>query len=591
MGKSSGGSSRSSDCPVQPTSSRPRAPPARASSRRLGEQLPDDPAAARSVGHPDRELPLPGDRPRQQQVGDVGTDDQQEQHADGSQDGERLHQHALRAQLAGPHRHHGRVHPAVRVRVSRRQPLRDGADLGTRLLDRGARRQPDEGGGEVAAPAEVQRAVARAHLGRHGDRHPDVVDESDHAAAEPGRGDADDRQQMAVEADRRPDHSRVAVVPALPHSVADHGDREGARLVGPFLGQEGAAQDRLHPQDVEVVGGDELRPGALRVAVGADAERRDPADRHLSETLQPVPVVAVVEVRGGAARGVRLDESEPARVGDAGVGVQQHAVDPAEDGRADGDAETQREHRHEREPRVRGEDPEREARILPEVLQEAAEGQPDVSLGLHGSGLPLTWVRQRAERRSRLSPRAALARAHVSTRATSKRPATSIDASICRGNSLVSSDFRHGRRPVAFARDGPSVPRAGPRVPLVGRESASSICTNINDRARDGGSSASTMAVILPSMSRIQRRRRHRSSRNEALESDEHRTVRYRRSGKDGAMESQSGQSLGSRAEPWASASAPGPLDERNRGCWIGDPPWTRTMNLEIKSLLLYQLS
>ena len=61
----------------------------------LGQQLPDQPPARRAERQPDRHLFLPGRRARQQQVRDVGADDQQHQGDDDAEDRHRAHSFVL----------------------------------------------------------------------------------------------------------------------------------------------------------------------------------------------------------------------------------------------------------------------------------------------------------------------------------------------------------------------------------------------------------------------------------------------------------------------------------------------------------------
>ena len=104
-------------------STRPSAPPSAGEQQALGQHLPRQPPPAGADGRAHRQLALPADGARQQQVGDVDAGHQQH-------DAHRRHQHDERM----PHvaddvlvqRDHGEGEPAV-GRVELGEPLREAA--------------------------------------------------------------------------------------------------------------------------------------------------------------------------------------------------------------------------------------------------------------------------------------------------------------------------------------------------------------------------------------------------------------------------------------------------------------------------------
>ncbi len=100
----------------------------------LGQKLANHPPAPGADGRPDRQLPLPHSRARQQQVGDVGTGDQQHK-PHRSQQNQQRQPHVVHQGLF--HRHHrhclGRVHP---FRISSAEPLAQHLHGGAGLFNR-----------------------------------------------------------------------------------------------------------------------------------------------------------------------------------------------------------------------------------------------------------------------------------------------------------------------------------------------------------------------------------------------------------------------------------------------------------------------
>src|SRR5205814_8597425 len=77
---------------------------------------------------------------------------------------------------------------------------------------------------QVPAAAMIELAVAAANDPLRTDRHEYLRALADADAEEPIVRGADDLERVPVERDRLADDGRVAGIPALPKSVAQHGD-------------------------------------------------------------------------------------------------------------------------------------------------------------------------------------------------------------------------------------------------------------------------------------------------------------------------------------------------------------------------------
>src|SRR5579885_683904 len=104
-------------------------------------------------------------------------------------------------------------------------------------------------------------------------RGPTVKPDSRHAAIKFRRRDADDRDRVPVDPYGAAENRSVAVKIVLPQPVADN-RRESFGLVAVFVANKRAAQNRLYPQDIEVVSRDQLKPCGIGVLSLADRGRR-----------------------------------------------------------------------------------------------------------------------------------------------------------------------------------------------------------------------------------------------------------------------------------------------------------------------------
>ena len=254
----------------------------------------------------------------------------------------------------------------VVVRIGRREVLRNRGHLGVGLRDRHPVAQPRENLHRARAAVGHPVPAARERpLHRH--RHVHVVVQAVDGAAEAARRDADDGDLLPVQPDDAADDGRVALEAALPEPVADDRDRRRALALPPFRRVEEAPGHRFHAQHVEVVPRHEQRPHPLGRLVRAHAQRAVAERQRAREARRAVADVAVVEPRRvdvGSAGRDRLDGDDASRVGDARQRLEQHALHPAEDRRRGGDAQREREHGRGREPRVLGQEAEREAQVF-----------------------------------------------------------------------------------------------------------------------------------------------------------------------------------------------------------------------------------
>ena len=98
----------------------------------------------------------------------------------------------------------------------------------------------------------------------------------------------------------------------LPHAVADYSYRKRSRLVSAFLGQEASAKNGFDLEQIKIIGGNKFGPGPFRVPLRSHTQWSKPANGHIGNQLQVVPIVAIVLIRRGhqmfAAEGYGLDQ-------------------------------------------------------------------------------------------------------------------------------------------------------------------------------------------------------------------------------------------------------------------------------------------
>jgi hypothetical protein len=166
---------------------------------------------------------------------------------------------------------------------------------------------------------------------------------------EPGRHHADDRVQIAVDADLSADHRRIAAEQPPPRRVAEH-DRLGepVRLV---LWSNHSAELRGDAEQPEVAGAAGDHHNALGALASGQVRVEHPDRRHLVEDVRARR--QLVHLRDGEPD---VRQRQAGKVGidcDEAIGrlvrqwPQQHRVDDAEHRRVDADAERDRERGHE----------------------------------------------------------------------------------------------------------------------------------------------------------------------------------------------------------------------------------------------------
>src|SRR5580700_242222 len=139
----------------------------------------------------------------------------------------------------------------------------------------------------------------------------------------------------------------VALEVTMPEPVADD-RRQRLGNVAVFLASERAAEDRLYPQDIEIVSGDKFDPcgrGVLSVADGGGSLLIERQSGDASEVGLEVPGVGIRNTRSfDAARTDRFEDGELSVIRSPAVWVQHHPVDPAKDCRGGGNTDRQGKH-------------------------------------------------------------------------------------------------------------------------------------------------------------------------------------------------------------------------------------------------------
>jgi hypothetical protein len=245
-------------------SSAPSVPPSQAQQNAFDEHRPQDGEAARPQRQAHADFLPPGGGARQQQVGEVGTGDQQHQPHHRHQHQQRLGgflTQAGRAFAAGMDLDPlvqdftppfgGEVRPGQGFQVL----LEDDADVGLRLPDRHARLEPrsDVQPHDLLGAARIVAQPLPAGLHQRLHHHGEIYRRGrpDRLAEKPGRQDADDGEPGLARGERAAEHRGVAVETVAPEVVAQDGVGVGAgrSVLG---GVEGAADQRAHAESFEV---------------------------------------------------------------------------------------------------------------------------------------------------------------------------------------------------------------------------------------------------------------------------------------------------------------------------------------------------
>ncbi len=178
-------------------------------------------------------------------------------------------------------------------------------------------------------------------------RNPAVKRDPGNVAAKLRGRHPDDGHPLPANAYRAPENGRVSLEIVPPQPVADD-RRECFGLVAIFVASERTAQNGFYAQDFEVISGDELKPSRislLSVADGSGSLLVQCQSRDAPEARLEVLAVGIRNVRILNAAGADgFEDSESSVIGGAAERVQDHAVDPAKDGRGGGNTQRQSEH-------------------------------------------------------------------------------------------------------------------------------------------------------------------------------------------------------------------------------------------------------
>ena len=347
---------------------------------RLGDELPQQAAAARAEGRPEGELALAPAHPRHGEVGDVGARDEQHEGGGGEQDQQRGA--GLARQLFGEGQRGRRIARVVRIGLGMGalQPARHRGQLRPEAVDADAGREPAEGGHAAERGAVLLHpglGAGAEGAGRRG--HVDVV-----LARVLGdrRQHPDHRVGPVVHLEDLPDDVRVGAEALLPVGVAEDEDRLGPEVVVGVA--ERPAVQRLHAEHVEEVRRHHPGQHAVRLAPVQQRERHAVVLDEAVHGRELLPVVAYLLDREGdvgRAGPLRLLPGEHQLV-PVGVGQrpQQDPVDEAEDGGVGADAEPEGQHHGQGVPRR----PEQRAQTVACVPYQRVEH----GLGLNCPGAP-----------------------------------------------------------------------------------------------------------------------------------------------------------------------------------------------------------
>ncbi len=195
-------------------------------------------------------------------------------------------------------------------------------------------------------------------------RNPDVRWIAAQRLAEEARWrDADDRDRIAVEDERRADDAGIGTIHLLPGAITQHRYRRRGELIVRFT--DGATDECGHSEDVEIIAGDELAVHRLGYAITLAAAYAElPFARlecgQLGELRGGLLQVQIEGVRKHAPILLRrafdaaviaiANAVEAGRIGH-GQRLQHDCVNQREDGRCCTDAERQGEHGGEGEHR------------------------------------------------------------------------------------------------------------------------------------------------------------------------------------------------------------------------------------------------
>src|SRR6516162_2634139 len=301
---------------------------------------------ARSAdSQPDGNLAAASDRTHQQKTGNVGAGQQEQNRRESQQHWNNLVEIAVDAEGRAPE---GVERNLVRtIPVILREPLGDSpheqVELCLCLILRDTRVklskhvQPENAaiGGTVRTPPNVTI---------HRERNPQVGAEAGFAAGEIPRGYTNNGVGMAIDLNHFADDLRITREMVLPDGVTED-DHCSPGTRRSFFRKKSAAQNRVHAENVKIIGGGQspvnalgLRGAGERHVVVVIAEK---SGKSLS-ALAEVTKVGIRKWRGGMIAAIAArDGDKVARVSDSGNRVQQGSAHPTEHSGIGGDAERQ----------------------------------------------------------------------------------------------------------------------------------------------------------------------------------------------------------------------------------------------------------
>ena len=171
----------------------------------------------------------------------------------------------------------------IPLRVRRGDVRCEHRELGRRIADRGARREPADQRERVSLPV--------VRIGeRKGDEQVDTrAGGEDRTEVEGGRQHADDRLRCLVERDAPAHDRRVGRELALPERVAQHDHMRS--VLGALLLRERAAEQWLHAEHREEILSDRDAGQADGVAVANQTRIADSVERVVSRNIREGPIL------------------------------------------------------------------------------------------------------------------------------------------------------------------------------------------------------------------------------------------------------------------------------------------------------------
>ncbi len=355
---------------------------------RFGEQLAHQTSPRRTQRGAHRDLPVAGGRARQQEIGDVGTGDEEHEEHRHQANGPRLPRGAVHDLVE---QGHGvRAHPQVTGRIKLRDLLGDAAELAVQLV---------EGRPRAQQPHHPQVMARAKRIGSDLEGRVEVAP----LVAEAGRQDPDDGVGLPVEPDRTADRLRIGTEMDAPERIGEHHHFAAPGLL--LFGLEKAALRGLNAED-----GKEVRAHA-----GAAHPFRAPAVGHVvvaarvgghGHRLALPPPIHEVGNRDAALLPAALLVVGPDLDHPVHVGVihrpDQNEIHARENRHVDRDTERQGHGRDGKESRRLAQGPES---VFDVLEQSVHSGSREQGSGDRGQGLPGTEDRY-GRSRVRVSPRA-----------------------------------------------------------------------------------------------------------------------------------------------------------------------------------------